>query len=116
MTLSGDSQRNALPNSPTTSPGFFTDEAFDRPHPAELLFKIENLKDLVMKSDIPERMVGVISRMLWKAERYHITALTQMVEWYLITRLGKDREARREYMQVVMKYKEPSEEDLAIGG
>lgn len=82
------------------------------PHPGEVLFDIgDTTEELVKKSDVPERMVPIIARMLWKARRYRINALEDLVKWYLITRLAKDREARREYMEVVMAVKKSSDEE-----
>ena len=84
------------------------------PHPGEVLFDIgEDIEDLIKKSDIPEKMVPVIARMLWKAQRYKINTLEALVRWYLLARLAKDRESRREYMEVVMNTKKSEEEELA---
>ena len=86
----------------------------EQPHPGELLFQIENLKDLVMKSDIPENMVSIIARMLWKAERYSVPALTSLVEWFLVCRLPVNRQARLEYMEIVVGKKKQDEEAEAL--
>jgi hypothetical protein len=107
----GTAQRNNNQGSPITDPNFWRNEEGEREHPAALLFRIENLKDLVMKSDIPERMVPSVTRMLWKAERYQIPALTSLVEWYLIARLGKERQARQEFIELLTKVKDPNEEE-----
>ncbi len=82
------------------------------PHPGEVLFDTgENIEELLKKSDVPEKMVPVISKMLWKAKRYSIDTLEDLVRWYLLTRLAKDREARREYMEVVMAVKKSADEE-----
>jgi len=92
--------------------GFISEEA--QPHPGELLFQIENLKDLVMKSDIPQNMVSIIARMLWKGERYGIPALVGLVEWYLLCRLPVDRKSRQEYLDIVVGKKKLDEEAEAL--
>jgi len=90
--------------------GFFGDA--DQRHPGELLFEITSLRDLVIKGDIPEGMVQVLSRMLWKAERYKIPVLASMVEWYLLTRLPVNRQTREEFIKVVIGEKLKQDEDL----
>ena len=102
-------QRNATENNPVT--GWWTNESDNRPHPAELLFSIADIQQLLMKSDVPEKMVNIVSHLLWKAERYNIPALKSRIQWYLLGRLGKDREARREYIQVLMNMKSDEDED-----
>ena len=81
-----------------------------QPHPGEALFNITEIKELLIKGDIPEKMVPLVSRMLWKAERYKVDTLQSMVEWYLYTRLGADRQSRKEYMEVVMNLR-PKDDD-----
>ena len=106
-------QRNSKPGrSLLEQIGFAGDT--DQRHPGEVLFDIGDLKDLVIKSDIPEAMAKIISRMLWKAERYKIPALQSLVEWYLICRLPVGRQAREEYIRVVIgeKLKAEESEDL----
>ena len=66
-----------------------------------------------MKSDVPEKMVEIISRMLWKAERYQIPALRSMVEWWLLARLGLNRQARQEYIDIVVGKKLADAEEAA---
>jgi len=110
------SSESNLPASQRNSTGGSLLEAFDfsedsQPHPAELLFKIRNLRDLVIKSDIPSNVVPHISRMLWKAERYQIGSLTKIVEWYLLTRLSTNRRAREEYLEAVMQVRRKDDED-----
>lgn len=88
-------------------------EALDGgPHPGEQLFEIEELEQLVIKGDIPEKMVGVLAQMLWEADRYNISALRARVRWYLLARLGASREGRKEYMQMVIGVKRKEEEEL----
>ncbi len=109
-----DAQRNDLANNPMSQAGFFTSADEMRPHPAELLFKMDTIQELVIKSDIPEKMVNIITRMLWKSDRYNIDALEALVKQFLLVRLGKDRLARREFMEVLMKMKEPGEDEEAL--
>ncbi len=80
-------------------------------NPGEALFEIGDIKDLVVRGDIPEKMVPLLTRMLWKAERFRVSALEDLVKWYLLTRLGTNRAARREYMEVTMNAKKPGDED-----
>ncbi len=102
-------QRNSPHGSALEGSGFLFDE--NQPHPGELLFKIEDLKDLVMKGDIPENQVQNIARMLWKAERYKITVLERQVYWYLLARLPVNRQSREEYIKVVVGEKKKEQED-----
>ena len=90
----------------------FMHEDLDQRHPGEALFNPENLRDLVIKSDITERMQGVLWKMLFIAERYKITALQEMVEWYLLTRLPINRQARKEYSEVVIGLKKMEDDEL----
>ena len=87
----------------------FPDES--QANPAEALFEAATLQDLVIRGDIPERMVPLIGKMLWKAERFNIGALQDLVKWYLLCRLGSDRQARREYMDVIMNTKKSDDDD-----
>ena len=105
-------QRNTR-NGSVWGDGFWQGEEAT-PHPGAILFDVADTQDLVIKSDIPEAMVPIIGRMLWKAERYKIDALERLVRWYLLTRLGRDREARKEYIQLLVgtKKKNDDEDDL----
>ena len=86
------------------------------PHPAEVLFDTGvEIEDLVKKSDIPEKMVPIIAKMLWKAKRYRIQSLTDLISSYLLARIPKDREGRREFMEVVMNTRRANEDDEFAG-
>jgi hypothetical protein len=85
-----------------------------QPHPAESLFDTgleDDIETLIKKSDIPEKMVPIIGRMLWIAERYTNPVLRDMVKWYLLSRIPKDREGRKEFMDVLMNMRQKSEEE-----
>lgn len=85
-----------------------------QPHPGETLFQLESIKDLVVKGVIPTRMATLISRMLWKAHRYNVPALLDLIEWYLRTQLGVDGRARDDYKEVVMNMRKGGEEDEMV--
>ena len=104
-------QRNSLDGSPLGGAGAFVDPEEEKPHPGEILFQIGTLEQLVIKGDIPERVVGPMTKLLWKAERYDIGTLKQFLRWYLLTGLGKDRKARKEYIEIVTKFKEAGENE-----
>lgn len=89
-------ERNAKQHSPFAQQTFFGED--DQTGGLGQLFDIKDRNDLVMKSDIPEHMVPIITRMLWKADRYKIPALFELVDWYLMARIGKDRRSREEML------------------
>ena len=109
-------------SSPTNAPdgdildGVFSGSSEQQPHPAEQLFQIDpkNLAELLLKSDIPEQMVGPITRMLWISERYDVKSLRSLITWYLLTRLGTNRQARKEFMEVLMNAPNQGDEDAFI--
>ena len=83
----------------------------DGRHPAQMLFEIVDINDLLVKSDIPEKMVPIISKMLWTADRYDIQARTQLVKFYLLSRIGKERMGRDEFLRAIMSTKNKDEDD-----
>ena len=89
-------ERNAKEHSPFAQNTFFGEDS--ESSGLSQLFQIHDRQDLVMKSDIPESMVPIITRMLWKADRYNIPALYELVDWYLLARIGKDRRSREEML------------------
>ena len=91
-------ERNAKQHSPFAQQTFFSED--DETSGIGQLFEIKNRQDLVMKSDIPEGMIPIITRMLWKADRYDIPALYQLVDWYLRARIGKERKSREEMLSL----------------
>lgn len=88
-------------------------------HPAKMLFdlpeeytNIENLKKLIARSDIPESVVKPLSRMLALGEFFGSKFIPQIAGWYCVTRIGKERLGREEFVKAVLRNQiEPDSED-----
>lgn len=104
-------QRNTEGKNLLTS---FTYGDGEQPHPAEQLFTVGTIEELIVKGDVPERMAVIIGRMLWLSERYSITTLESMVKWYLLSRLGINRASRKEFIEVLIAQRHKAEDDADL--
>lgn len=77
---------------------------------------LHELRRLIAKSDVPAELVQPLMTLLALAERFGSTLVPNLVGWYLVGRIGKNRLGRKEFLEATQRTapSNPLDEDNRI--